>query len=334
MHSGSTSADAAAKPHTHGAGKRALEDAVRRRGWGAAVEDGAVRNSYRLVWKPRCDAKVSIIICSRTPELLRRCLRVLERRTAYSNRELVIVEHRTPENQVGMEKLLARLGCVRVRYEGAFHFAMMNNLGAQRASGEILVFLNDDTEPLESGWLGALVAQLERPGVGIAGARLLYRSGAIQHAGLAIGIVEGVGHLHRDTFGAEFWKWVPFARNVSAVTGACLGIRKRLFEELAGFDLAFPVNFNDADLCLRARQLGYEVIYEPAAVLRHYECSTRTPGILYEERERWNDRWGTVLERGDSYYSPNLTRTREDASLNMEKQPAAPSPPATAAARG
>jgi GT2 family glycosyltransferase len=113
-----------------------------------------------------------------------------------------------------------------------------------------------------------------------------------------------------------------------------LGIRKRLFEELAGFDLAFPVNFNDADLCLRARQLGYEVIYEPAAVLRHYECSTRTPGILYEERERWNDRWGTVLERGDSYYSPNLTRTREDASLNMEKQPAAPSPPATAAARG
>jgi GT2 family glycosyltransferase len=125
----------------------------------------------------------------------------------------------------------------------------------------------------------------------VVGARLCYPSGAIQHAGIAVGIMNGAGHLHRHTYGSGYWQWWPFCRNVSAVTGACLAIRKALFEKLGGFDAAFPVNYNDADICLRARQAGYEVIYEPAAELRHLECQTRRPGIRYSERHLWGSRW-------------------------------------------
>ena len=147
------------------------------------------------------------------------------------------------------------------------------------------------------------------------GARLLYPSGAIQHAGMAIGIMEGAGHLYRNTFAAEYWSWLPFTRNVSAVTGACLAIRKKVFDELGGFDASFPVNYNDVDLCLRARRAGYQVVVEPAAVLRHDECQSRRPGVRLEERDLFEQRWAAWLERGDPFYSPHLTRTREDAGL-------------------
>lgn len=303
-HAGSTAAETRAKPYTHGAGKRALEDAVRRRGWDASVEDGPLPNTYRVRWPVSGASKASIVICSRSPRLAKRVVGAVGRMTEYRNREIVMVEH---EIETG-------LPVIRVPYSGPFHFARMNNLGARRATGDILVFLNDDVEPLDRRWLTALVEHVERPAVGIAGARLLYPSGAIQHAGMAVGIMEGVGHPYRDTFGSAWWHWLPFTRNVAAVTGACLAIRRTVFEQLGGFDEAFPVNYNDADLCLRARETGYEVIYEPEAVLRHEECRTRTRGVRFGETELWEERWGEWVDR---FYSPHLTRTKEDASLQV-----------------
>jgi GT2 family glycosyltransferase len=217
-----------------------------------------------------------------------------------------------------MDRLLRGLGCLRIPYAGPFHFSVMNNLAAKRAGGEALVFLNDDVEPLAPEWLGELLAHANRPEVGPVGAKLLYPSGAIQHAGMAVGIMQGAGHLHRDTFGAEHWNWLPFTRNVSAVTGACLAVRKTVFEELGGFDESFAINYNDVDFCLRARQAGYEVIIEPAAVLRHYECQTRKPGVSSEERDLFHQRWEDWLERGDPFYSPWLNRSGEDAGLALE----------------
>jgi GT2 family glycosyltransferase len=316
QHPNSTALDAGAKPFTHAAGLKALSEAVARRDAGAVVTSGTFPNTYRVRWPCAAGIKASLVICSRNAVLLKRCLEAVMRRTSYANREVVIVHHRVGDI-AAMERLIGSSGCVRADFQGPFDFAAMNNLGARHATGEVLVFINDDVQPLAPEWLEALLAHACRREVGVVGAKLLYRSGAIQHAGITIGILEAAGHLHRNTFGAEFWNWLPFTRNVSAVTGACLAIRKSVFEQLAGFDELFPVNYNDVDLCLRAREAGYEVIIEPAAVLRHYECQSRLAGVRLKERYLFEKRWAAQLERGDPFYSPHLNRTREDAGLEL-----------------
>lgn len=259
----------------------------------------------------------SIVICSRNAALLARCLKSIEHTTGYARREIVVVEHRTGDD-AAMEALLGRAAVARVAYAGKFHYARMNNLGAGAARGEILVFLNDDVTPLDRDWLTALVAQAQRPEIGAVGARLLYPSGEVQHAGMAIGIMDGAGHPLRGTKGNPYWPWLDTARNVSAVTGACLAIRKNVFDQAGGFDPLFAVNYNDVDLCLRLTNAGYAILYEPAATLRHDECRTRMPGTSGAERDLFQERWADLLEQGDPYYHPALVRRREDAGLRLE----------------
>jgi len=317
QHEDSTALDAAAKPYTQATGLKALSEAVKRRDPHAMVTAGAFPNTYRVRWPVPANLRASLVVCSRNAKLLARYLEAIETHTAHTHRELVIVQHRAGDI-AAMDRLLDACACVRVPYTGPFNFAAMNNLGAKHATGDVLVFMNDDVEPLESEWLTAMLAHANRRDVGAVGAKLVYPSGAIQHAGIVTGIMEGAGHLHRNTFGSPYWNWLPFTRNVSAVTGACLAIRKRVFEELGGFDETFPVNYNDVDLCLRARQAGYEVIVEPAALLRHYECQSRQAGVRLEERYLFEQRWAAWLERGDPFYSPHLRRTLEDAGLELQ----------------
>ena len=317
-HAGSTAARAEAKPYTHAAGRLALEDAVQRRNWRASVEDGPGPNMYSLGWQLRGQPLVSLIVCSRSPKLLKRCLSAIRGCTDYLQRQIVVVQHMAG-GEDAMEKVLLHSEAKRVRYEGPFHFSRMNNLGAEAADGEILVFLNDDVEPLVPSWLYKLAAQAQRPEVGIVGARLMYPAGTLQHAGIAIGIGDGCGHPGRSANATPYWYWTNLTRNVSAVTGACLAIRKEIFRQLGGFDQSFPVNYNDTDLCLRAHKAGYRVLYEAGAVLLHRECQTRKGGVSFVERERWYARWSTELEQGDPFYSPHLTRMREDASLRFEE---------------
>jgi GT2 family glycosyltransferase len=318
QHPDSTALDTAAKPYTQTAGLKALSEAVVRRDPLAVVSAGASPNTYRVHWSVPAGLRASLVICSRNAKLLKRCLEAVEKKTAHDNREIVVVQHRIGDI-AAMDRLLSAYDCERVPYTGPFNFAAMNNLGARHASGDVLVFMNDDVEPLESEWLTALLAHANRREVGAVGARLVYPSGAIQHAGMVVGIMEGAGHLHRNTFGSPYWNWLPFTRNVSAVTGACLAIRTKVFDELGGFDESFPVNYNDVDLCLRARQAGYEVIVEPAALLRHYECQSRQAGVRLEERYLFEQRWTAWLERGDPFYSPHLRRTQEDAGLELHE---------------
>jgi O-antigen biosynthesis protein len=252
----------------------------------------------------------SIVICSRNAALLKTCLDSIERGTAYRPREIIVVEH-----VAGGQPLLPGATYTRVRYSGRFDFAAMNNLGAKAAKGDVLVFLNDDVQPLSSEWLEALVAQAQRPEVGVVGALLLYPNGAIQHAGIVLGINGYAGHPRRGSFDGGFWPWTTVTRNVSAVTGACLAIRRELFEQLGGFDPKFPVNYNDVDLCLRAGQAGYQVILEAAARLSHFESRTRVRGVKWEELDLFAERWGEQIARGDPYYNPNLTLRNEDCGL-------------------
>ena len=311
-HRTSTAASASAKPFAQAAGRRALVDALRRRGIDASVEDGKYPSTYRVRRSSAKAGKASVVICSRRKELAARCLRALERKTEYRDYEVLLIQHNV---KMGLE----HLRCRTISYEGEFNFARMNNLGACEAQGDWLVFLNDDVTPLRSTWLEELARQAARPEVGVVGARLLYRSGAIQHAGTVTSMIGGVGHPGRHTFGSPYWSWLGLTRNVSAVTGACLAIRHGVFEDLGGWDERFPVNFNDIDLCLRARAAGYEVILEASAMLRHDECQTRPGGVRWRERQMWRDKWPRLAVGGDPYYSPHLSIEREDASLRMNE---------------
>jgi glycosyltransferase involved in cell wall biosynthesis len=295
--------------------KRVLSEAIERRQWQATVED-CPGGGFVVKRKLSSTPLASIVICSRNPKLLASLLRTVDDRTSYPLREIVVVQHKTGDD-VTMERLLSQSRCVRSPYTGAFDFAAMNNQGARAANGDVLIFLNDDVAPLSADWLTELLAQAQRPEVGVVGALLLYPTGTIQHAGIAIGMMDGAGHPHRGAFGEGFWPWSRITRNVTAVTGACLTIRRRVFEELGGFDASFPINYNDVDLCMRARQAGYQVIVETAAVLKHQESKTRVPGVSWRERELFFDRWGTLIEEGDPYYSPHLTRSKEDCSLGQ-----------------
>ncbi len=318
QHEGSTCGNPAAKPAAHEAGRRALEETVRRRRLNASVADGPHLCRYVLRWEAPEPGRLTIVVCSLHPKLLRRFLRAIRSSVAAPGPEIVIVRHgRTSEGP--NDSLAAAFGCRELPYGGPFNFAAMNNGGARAAAGDILVFMNDDTKPAGPGWLTALAGQAARPDVGVVGALLRYPSGTIQHAGIATGIVDGSGHPLRDCYEAPYWQWPGSARNVAAVTAACIAMRKQVFEELGGFDEAFPVVYNDVDLCLRARRAGYEIVCEPAAVLAHCESATRKPAPAYQERERLYRRWAHVLDAADPYYNPNLTRVREDASLRFEE---------------
>jgi len=306
------------EPGAHEAGRKVLASAVARRGWQAEVEDGPAPSTYRLRRRPAGCPLASIIVCSRQPRLLRRFLCAMDQYTSYRNREIVVVEHRTG-NRTAMDAVLTGRPCTRVPYEAPFNFARMNNLGASAAKGEVLLFLNDDVEPLTGDWLDRMAAQAQRSEVGVVGAKLLYPSGAIQHAGIVIGIMDGAAHAGRYRKRVAHWGWLDLTRNVSAVTGACLAVRRQVFEELGGFDARFAVNYNDVDFCLRAREAGYQVIYEAGAVLRHYEARTRLAVVRYDEREKFHEQWWQVLAAGDPYYNPNLTHDRDDASLGIDE---------------
>ena len=313
QHLQSTALTASAKRYTHEAGRGALQDMIRRRGWDAQLADGPIPNSYYVRRKVET-GRISIIICSRSGRLLGRCLRALDRTLAGYNSQVVVVHHETGAGD-GVDRVLRERNCVTVPYRESFNFARMNNLGVAASHGDYLFFLNDDVLPLAADWADHMLAHLQRPGVGVVGAKLVYPSGAIQHAGIVLGMGDGTGHPGRGVFQDDLWRWLDYTRNVSAVTGACLGIRRGVFLELEGFDTDLPVNYNDVDLCLRARRAGYEVICEPHARLRHYECQTRTPGTSLYERERLHDRWAEVLDRPDPYFNIQLARDSEKTRL-------------------
>jgi GT2 family glycosyltransferase len=258
---------------------------------------------------------VSIVICSRNADLLTRCLAAARARTDYSPIEFVVVHHRGSSDDDAIVRSVEDAGGVRVPFDGSFNFSTMNNLGAQNAKGEIILFLNDDVEPIESNWLARMAARLERPETGAVGARLLYPNGTIQHAGVATWEMDGAGHPGRNMTNSQYWPWLNATREVTAVTGACIAVRREDFDAIGGFDPEFPVNFNDVDLCMRLRQRGLSVIIEAGATLQHDESRTRARGVHFEERRRFFLRWHEQLERTDPFYNPNLVQNNENLGL-------------------
>jgi GT2 family glycosyltransferase len=288
--------------------------------WNTVGEPLIVRHVPRILYHsrarketvaPRHQASAStsrctIIVCTKTAKLLRRCLRGL------ASGQVLVVAH---QDNGELSKIAREYRAEVIEYRGEFNFAEMNNRAAAATKGDDLLFLNDDVVPISKDWLDHLLKHLRRPEVGIAGAKLLYPSGAIQHAGIVLGMGDGVGHAGRGVKQSGLWPWLDRTRSVSAVTGACMAVRREVFAELGGFDSGFPVNYNDVDLCLRARQRGYEVIYEAQAVLRHDECQSRIGMTTLEERYRFSDRWEDLLTKPDPYYNPQLDLSSEEIRL-------------------
>ena len=296
----------------------AIEKAVRRRG-----ECGRVMNiqpgRFRVSREPRTMPIVSILIPTRDHgQLLEQCLESIEKRTKYERYEIVVLDNGSTE-----PKTLRYLASIARKWPvhrcpGPFNFSSINNRGAAQATGEYLLFLNNDVEVLAPDWLTAMVAEAQRPGIGAVGAKLLYPNGRIQHAGVVLGVNGIAGHAFRHTpSGADTYQGLAdVVRNCSAVTAACMLVPKALFLQIEGFDERLREEFNDIDLCLRIRQRGYRIVYTPEAVLYHYENATRKANRSPEDEAIFRARWGDMIRR-DPYYNPHLTRSREDWSLNM-----------------
>lgn len=284
----------------------------------------------RVRWPlPNPPPRVTVIVPVRDrPELLRTCADGVLRRTGYPNLELLIVDNDSRTSE--MRDLLATLSAdPRVRvlpYPGPFNYAAINNAAVRAASGEVVVLLNNDTDPIDAEWLREMVSHAVRPDVGAVGAKLLYAGGRIQHAGVVLGVggqaVAGhFGHFvaaHMTGYVGQF----VMTRDVSAVTAACMAIRRSVYLEAGGLDEAnLPVSYNDVDLCLRLRARGLRVLWTPYALLYHHESASRGTAATPEEaalakREvaYMRERWAAVLD-SDAFYNPHFSRADHNFRL-------------------
>ena len=316
---GSAAASLVAKPFAHKAAARALEESLKRRGYQGWVET-RIPGNYTVRYQLTTTPLVSIIIPTRDKrQLLERCLQSIQKKTQYKNYEIIILDNNSSE--LDTLKYLDRIRSKHSVYTYCkpFNFAAINNFGVSHARGEYFLFLNNDTEVIDSGWIGAMLEHAQRAEVGAVGAKLLYPDGRIQHAGVVYGVGGVAGHAFKGCApkASSYFGFSDLIRNCSAVTGACMMVPRRVFEELDGFDERFRVAFNDIDLCLRIRERGYLIVYTPLAQLYHYESATR--GTLHppEDEELTWKVWGDLIRRGDPYYNPNLTDSQEDWSLRV-----------------
>ena len=242
-------------------------------------------------------------------------------RTDYSNYDVVFIDNGRGANRDGIAFLLSHGHRVIERNE-PFNWSRLNNVGASATSGELLLFLNDDIEITEPGWLTELVGHALRPDIGAVGALLTYPDGHIQHAGVVlVGHGGGAMHLlHRMEPGPDVYLGLQsVTREVTANTGACLMVSRRHFEEVGGFDEDLEVVGNDIDLCLRLRALGYRSIWTPYATLRHYESVSRSAiSIIGDETKMWQ-RWSSALRAGDPHFNPRLVQYRPDCAIDWDQ---------------
>ena len=311
-------ARASAEPADEGmaeAGRRAVADALARRGLDGRVEPTG-RPVHRIRYAIRGAPLVSLIMPTRDKvAVLRNCVESIEVRTSWSRRELLVVDNGSTEHHA--QRYLAELARRHrvLRDPRPFNWAVLNNAAAREASGEYLLFMNNDMEVLAPDWIEALLEHAQRAEVGVVGAKLLYPDRTLQHAGVVLGIgVADHAFKRLPDEAPSYCRLAHAVRDVSAVTGACMMVRRETFERLGGFDERLRVAFNDIDFCLRARAEGLLVVYTPFATLIHHESLTRRALHPREDEALVRARWRVEL-LDDPYYSPHLTRERSDYSV-------------------
>lgn len=283
---------------------------------------------WRIRYTPKDWPRISIIIPTKDKaDVLKRCVASILAKTDYPGTyEVLIVDNASeePATKAYYESLKGEPRVRVLHYDQPFNYAAINNFAAAEASGDAFLFLNNDTEVLVNSWLRDLVSSITRPGVGIAGAKLCYPDGRVQHCGVTLGIYGVASHTGRGTGrdSGGYFGWMALERCVSAVTGACMLVRREAFEAVHGFDAAtFAVSYNDVDLCLRVGDAGWRVVVNPAAELTHYESVSRgadeTPAqkaLNRQERHAMYARYGARLHH-DPHYNPNLTLENENFEI-------------------
>jgi GT2 family glycosyltransferase len=269
---------------------------------------GFIRVSWDLVDRP----VVSIIIPSNgANHLLQTCVESIFAETAYSRLEIVVVNNgaRRPE-QFDYYQRLSEDGRVRIiHYDGSFNFSAVCNLGARHSTGDLVLFLNNDIRVLTSDWLDELVLWAQRKDIGVVGAKLLAPDRTIQHAGVIMGLTGFAGHVFAGSSEGQssIFGFPEWYRNLSAVTGACMMLRREVFEEVGGFNEEYLLCGSDVMLCLRIRSLGYRILYDPFVRLEHLGSATHQGGIPLRDFEISLRDYHTYLEAGDPYFNPNLS---------------------------
>lgn len=324
----STALSGGAKQYTTRAGMRALQDHLAATEPGATVEQAAFPNTFRVKRPlPHPAPLVSLLIPTRNElEILRRCLDSIREKTSYPAYEIIVLDNQSDEAETlaCFESLQEQPGIRVIAYDHPFNYSAINNFGARQARGEILGLVNNDIEVIEPDWLTEMVSQALRPGIGCVGARLLYGNGTIQHAGIVLGIGGVAGHSHKglESSAPGYFARPHLVQNVSAVTGACLVVRREIYERVGGLDQEnLAIAFNDVDFCLKVRALGLRNLYTPYAVLYHHESASRGAEDNQEKQARFKaevnfmkKKWQDLL-LDDPFYSPNLSLEREDFSL-------------------
>jgi GT2 family glycosyltransferase len=308
--------------------RRALADHLQERGIAAEVGPGLCPNFHRVRYLlPDPAPRVSIVIPTRDRvDLLQKCIEGILHGTNYHDFEILIIDNQSREPAT-----LAYFGALtadpRVRilsYDKPFNYSAINNFAAAEATGSLLCLLNNDIEVIAPDWLTEMASHAARPGIGAVGALLYYPDDRVQHAGVITGIGGVAGHAHHGLCRGDpgYFGRAALVQNLSAVTAACLVMRKDLYRQLGGLNATeFAVAFNDVDLCLRIREAGYRIVWTPHAQLYHHESASRGPDTHPDKIERFHTevahmmlRWGQVLDR-DPYYNPNLRLDGADFGL-------------------
>ncbi|PNV62556.1 glycosyl transferase family 2 [Clostridium sp. chh4-2] len=334
-HLDSTASNPESKLYAFEAGSRAIMAHYERMGIKAEkVEKGVDYGIYHTTFEIEGNPLVSVVIPNKDHHKdLDLCIRSILERASYKNIEFIVVENNStePDTFDYYTKIQKEFPCVRVvTWEREFNYSAINNFGVQAALGEYLLFLNNDTEIIEPRMIEEMLGFCQRQDVGIAGARLLYQDDTIQHAGVVVGFGGIAGHTFIGLHKAEnsYFHRAMCAQDYSAVTAACMMTKKSVFEEAGGFSEELAVAFNDIDYCMKVRALGKLVVYNPYAVLYHYESKSRGLEDTPEKVARFNreisifaKKWPEILEKGDPYYNPNLTLRKSNFALrDLQKE--------------
>ena len=295
------------------------------------VEQIPLTNWYRIRYDlPQPAPLVSLIIPTRDGhDILRNCIESIVKLTNYSNYEILIIDNASDDAAVlAYFKNLEERGVARViPYPHPFNYSAINNFAVGQAKGEVIGLINNDIEVISADWLTEMVSLALRPGTGCVGAKLYYPNDTIQHAGVIVGLGGVAGHSHKtqERKARGYFGRLMVAQNVTAVTAACLVVRKAIFEEVNGLDAEnLKVAFNDVDFCLKVIAAGYFNVWTPFAELYHHESVSRGSEDDPVKRERFRsevlfmkEKWGSTLA-ADPHYSPNLTLKYEDYSINID----------------
>jgi len=298
-HEGSTAGNPDDKPYAVIAGEKALAGHYERMGIKAEVEYTGCPVVFRTHFAIEGDPKVSILIPNKDhTEDLNKCVTSILEKSTWKNIQIIVIENNSEREETFRyyEELENRYPQVKVvTWNGPFNYSAINNFGAKYADGDYFLLLNNDTEVITPEWLENMMGYCQREDVGIVGAKLLYPDNTVQHAGVVVGIAGFAGHILTgyDRYATGYLWRLATTQDESAVTGACLMVKRSVFEELHGLDESFAVGLNDIDFCLRARALGKLVVFTPEACLYHYESKSRGLENTPEKKARLHERGGS-----------------------------------------